>query len=131
MRAICRLALQPYANSYTSRLTAAILLPHHAAGVTAEVALTERAARLWYTQSMARGWESKAVEAQMETAEASAVSNKKHLTPEEREKSRRRESLLLSRNRVLQDLEQSGNPRYRKILSDALAHLDAKLAELD
>ena len=80
---------------------------------------------------MARGWESKAVEAQMETAEASAVSNKKQLTPEEREKSRRRESLLLSRNRVLQDLEQSNNPRYRKILSDALAHLDAKLAELD
>jgi hypothetical protein len=80
---------------------------------------------------MARGWESKAVEAQIETAEASAVSNKKHLTPEEREKSRLRESLLLSRNRVRQDLEQSSNPRYRQILSDALAHLDAKLAELD
>ena len=131
MRAICRLALQPCTNNYTSRLTAAILLPHHATDVTAEAALTERAARLWYTQSMARGWESKAVEAQMETAEASAVSNKKQLTPEEREKSRRRESLLLSRNRVLQDLEQSSNPRYRKILSDALAHLEAELAQLN
>ncbi|MEN3331785.1 MAG: hypothetical protein V7641_1150 [Blastocatellia bacterium] len=53
------------------------------------------------------------------------------LTPEEREKSRQRESLLMSRNRVQQDLEQSSNPRYRKMLSDALAHLDAELAQLD
>ncbi|HKP11753.1 MAG TPA: hypothetical protein VJZ91_06565 [Blastocatellia bacterium] len=79
---------------------------------------------------MARGWESKAVEAQIETAEARAVSNKKQLTPEERERARLRESLLLSRNRVLQDLEQSSNPRYRKMLGDALAHLDAQLARL-
>ena len=79
---------------------------------------------------MARGWESKAVEAQIETAEARAT-RQPRLTPEEMERSRRRESLLLSRNRVLQDLEQSSNPRYRKMLSDALAHLDARLAELE
>jgi hypothetical protein len=78
---------------------------------------------------MARGWESKAVEAQIETAEARGP-NKKHLTPEERERARRRESLLLSRARVVQDLEQSSNPRYRKMLTDALAHLDAQLAQL-
>lgn len=95
------------------------------------VVLTQWAARLWYTKDMARGWESKAVEAQIETAEAPVASNKTRLTPEEREKSRRRESLLLSRNRVLQDMEHSSNPRYRKILSDALAHLDAKLAQPD
>ncbi len=80
---------------------------------------------------MARGWESKAVEAQIETAEATNASNKTRLTPEEREKSQRRESLLLSRNRVQKDLEQSSNPRYRKMLSDALAHLDGELAQLD
>ena len=80
---------------------------------------------------MARGWESKAVEAQIETAEARAAARPPHLTQEELEKSRLRESLLLSRNRVLQDLEQSSNPRYRKMLSDALAHLDARLAELE
>jgi len=80
---------------------------------------------------MARGWESKAVEAQIETAEARAASNKKQLTPEEVERARLRESLLLSRARVLQDLEQSSNPRYRKMLTDALAHLDARLAQLD
>jgi hypothetical protein len=80
---------------------------------------------------MARGWESKAVEAQIETAEARTASNKGRRTPEEIEKSRLRESLLLSRHRVLQDLQQSANPRYRKMLSDALAHLEAKLAQLD
>ena len=80
---------------------------------------------------MARGWESKAVEAQVEMAEARATSNKAQLTAEELEKSRQRESLLLSRSRVLQDLERSSNPRYRKMLTDALAHLDAKLAQLD
>jgi Leucine-rich repeat (LRR) protein len=80
---------------------------------------------------MARGWESKAVEAQVEMAETRMATSKAHRTPEELEKLRQRESLLMSRNRVLQDLEQSSNPRYRKILSDALAHLDAKLAQLD
>jgi molecular chaperone DnaK (HSP70) len=80
---------------------------------------------------MARGWESKAVEAQIETAEARTATRQPKLTPEEIEKSRQRESLLLSRNRVLQDLQQSSNSRYRKMLSDALAHLDARLAELE
>jgi hypothetical protein len=80
---------------------------------------------------MARGWESKAVEAQIETAEAHQAVNKPKQTPEEIEKARRRESLWLSRNRVLQDLQQSRNPRYQKMLSEALAHLDAQLAELD
>jgi hypothetical protein len=80
---------------------------------------------------MARGWESKAVEEQIETAEVRPASNRMRRTPEELEKAGRRDSLLLSRNRVLQDLQQSSNPRYRKILSDALAHLDGKLAQLD
>jgi len=80
---------------------------------------------------MARGWESKAVEAQIETAEARAAAKKTQLSPEEMERARRRESLLLSRARVLQDLEQSSNPRYRKMLGDALAHLDGELAQLD
>jgi len=80
---------------------------------------------------MARGWESKAVEAQIEIAETRLGSNKAQRTPVELEKSRLRESLLMSRHRVLQDLQQSTNPRYRKMLNDALAHLEAKLAQLD
>jgi hypothetical protein len=41
-----------------------------------------------------------------------------------------RERLLLSRTRVLHDIEQSHHPRHLKILRESLAYLDAKLAEL-
>ncbi|MFP5264596.1 MAG: hypothetical protein ACLGJB_22140 [Blastocatellia bacterium] len=80
---------------------------------------------------MARGWESKAVEAQMESASEAAAARKKQLTPAEIEATRKRESLLLSRARVLQELQQSRNPRYQEVLTRALADLDEKLARLD
>jgi len=80
---------------------------------------------------MARGWESKAVEAQVEAASESVSKIEKRMTPAELEARQKRESLLLSRSRILQDLRQSKNPRYRKILTDALADLDEKLAQLD
>jgi hypothetical protein len=65
-----------------------------------------------------------------------AQSNRRHaagrqMSPAEAEKNRRRESLLLSRTRVLRDLEAAQNPRYRETLSEALKHLDRKLAELE
>lgn len=80
---------------------------------------------------MARGWESKSVEEQMSAAaEERAARQAESLTPEERERRQQRESLLLSRTRVLRDLESASNPRYRQVLEAALAHLDRKLAEL-
>ncbi|HEV2691168.1 MAG TPA: hypothetical protein VGV35_21575 [Bryobacteraceae bacterium] len=48
----------------------------------------------------------------------------------EAERIRQRESLQMSRTRVLHDLETASNPGYRKILEAALKHLDGKLAEL-
>ena len=51
-------------------------------------------------------------------------------TKEQIERQREREGLMLSRTRVLHDLETSRNVRYRKMLEDSLAYLDAKLAEL-
>jgi hypothetical protein len=42
---------------------------------------------------------------------------------------RQRESLRLSRQRVLQQMEASQNPRHRKVLQDALADLDEKLKQ--
>jgi hypothetical protein len=48
----------------------------------------------------------------------------------EAERIRKRESLQMSRTRVLHDLTTANNPRYRKILEQALKHLDDKLAEL-
>ncbi len=48
----------------------------------------------------------------------------------EAERNKKRESLLLSRTRVLHDLETAHNPRYLEILRAALKHLDDKLTEL-
>ena len=80
---------------------------------------------------MARGWESKSVESQIESAEErAALAKLPKPTPEEADRNRQRESLLLSRTRVMHDLETSKNPGYRKTLEAALKHLDDKLAAL-
>ena len=80
---------------------------------------------------MARGWESKSVESQIESAESRrAASRAAQINAVEAERIHQRESLQLSRTRVLRDLEHAANPRYKKILEDALKHLDQKLAEL-
>ena len=80
---------------------------------------------------MARGWESKSVESQIESAEErAALAKLPRLTPEEAERKRQRESLLLSRTRVMHDMETSKNPGYRKTLEAALKHLDDKIATL-
>ena len=84
---------------------------------------------LAYNKSVARGWESKSVEDQIESfASDRGSSPKEHLSAEQIERRSQRDSLLLSRKRVLHDLEASHNPRHRKILEDSLAYLDAKLA---
>ena len=77
---------------------------------------------------MARGWESKSVESQIELAESSRGRRGVQLTREQIQTERERESLQLSRTRVLHDLESATNPRYRETLSAALKHLDEKLA---
>ena len=76
---------------------------------------------------MARGWESKSVESQIELAESSRSRRGVQLTAEQIRTQRERESLQLSRIRVLHDLESARNPRYRETLSAALKHLDEKL----
>jgi len=48
----------------------------------------------------------------------------------EAERIKQRDSLQMSRTRVLRDLEAANNPRYKVILEAALKHLDDKLLEL-
>jgi hypothetical protein len=80
---------------------------------------------------MARGWESKSVESQIESAESRrAAARTAEINAVEAERIHQRESLQLSRTRVLRDLEHAANPHYKKILEDALKHLDEKLAKL-
>ncbi|HUF17337.1 MAG TPA: hypothetical protein VMS12_04745 [Thermoanaerobaculia bacterium] len=79
---------------------------------------------------MARGWESKSVESQREDAAVDQGPVRKSLSAEQREVERRRHSLLLSRTRILHDLDSSTSPRYRKNLEDALAFLEGELERL-
>jgi len=80
---------------------------------------------------MARGWESKAVESQMDAAaERRPLSNMPKLTPEQMNLQRERESIELSRTRVLQDLASATNPKYRALLERSLQFLDEKLKTL-
>jgi molecular chaperone GrpE (heat shock protein) len=81
---------------------------------------------------MARGWESKAVESQIEAAATRSEQSKvNQLKAAEISLQRERDSLELSRTRVLQDLEKAANPRYQEILRQSLTFLDEKLAALD
>ena len=81
---------------------------------------------------MARGWESKAVEAQMEEAEKRALKRGAldELTPAERERRDRLESLRLSRSRTLTQLEQATRPAHRAMLQRTLQALEAEMDEL-
>lgn len=81
---------------------------------------------------MARGWESKAVEEQMEITESKETeSDLPQITPEQQQRQRERESLELSRSRVEQELTAATHPRYRSSLEAALRYLEEKMAALD
>lgn len=82
-------------------------------------------------KGMARGWESKSVEAQQDEAAQQSSKSRIRLSPEEAARSRERENLRLSRQRVVQQIESSQNPKHRKILQDALTDLDQKLSQFE
>jgi hypothetical protein len=79
---------------------------------------------------MARGWESKSVEAQQEDANTKSAQPKIKLSAEVAARQRDREALRLSRQRVLQQLEAAQNPRHRELLQRELTALDEKLSRL-
>jgi hypothetical protein len=77
---------------------------------------------------VARGWESKSVESQIEAAHERAKGRR--LTPEQIAAETRRDSLLLQRTRVLGDLERCSDSRYRQTLEEGLKYLESQLAAL-
>jgi len=82
-------------------------------------------------KGMARGWESKSVEAQIEESiSAKPAEAGPPLTGEQLQEHIRKTNLLLSRRQVLQQLEQSTNERYSDLLRRTLADLDVQLAAL-
>ena len=79
---------------------------------------------------MARGWESKDVESQVEAKKSvSEPQDKGPKTAEQILREQERRGLLLSRTRILNDLQNAKNPNHIKSLEAALAHLDKKIAE--
>ena len=80
---------------------------------------------------MARGWESKSVEDQIAAAEAGRTASVgRDLTPAEREHHAKTMALVLSRARIVRDLETTRNPRYRALLERSLAYIEAELKDL-
>ena len=80
---------------------------------------------------MARGWESKSIEAQIDMAEAHRATKQTNApSPESLELIRKKENILLSRTRVVRELDTAQNPRYKEVLTKALADLDAQLSSI-
>ena len=79
---------------------------------------------------MARGWESKSVEAQQDEAADRSTPEKPRLTREAAARLREKESLRLSLQNVVQQLERSHNTRYRSMLEQARSDLEQKIEEL-
>ena len=79
---------------------------------------------------MARGWESKSVEAQIEESISEPSRTEVPVSAEELQSRNKKGDLLLSRKHMLQQLERSTSERYSEVLRRTLADLDAQLAEL-
>ena len=81
---------------------------------------------------MARGWESKSIEEQLDAArEAREARARPVLSDAERQRLAKRKGLLISLARVRKDLEQARDERYRALLGRTLAHIEAELASLE
>lgn len=79
---------------------------------------------------MARGWESKSIEAQQDEA----INKQKPgapIIPAEAARQTARATLMLARTRALAELQQACAPAYRASLEAAIAELDARLRALE
>jgi hypothetical protein len=81
-------------------------------------------------QNMARGWESKSVEDQIASAAERKTSPRRVLTAEAREIESRKTGLLLSRAKIVSDIEKARDNRHREALHQALDYLDRQIEKL-
>jgi hypothetical protein len=77
---------------------------------------------------MARGWESKSVEQQQEERSVRQDNIRAPISPAEQQCNRKRVGLLLSRERLTQQLLAALNPRHRQMLEQSIAELDRQLS---
>jgi hypothetical protein len=78
---------------------------------------------------MARGWESKSVEAQQQD-ERTAVNPAAAVNPADAARRAERDTLQLSRTRALSDLQRACAPAHRAMLEAAIRDLDERIAKL-
>ena len=77
---------------------------------------------------MARGWESKSVEMQMEERASAPVPPGN--TVENAELLRKLQLLDLTRKRLLDEIERSSDQRFREIKQRALRHIESEIAAI-
>jgi ribosomal protein S14 len=79
---------------------------------------------------MARGWESKSIEAQQAEASEGKRPSRAKMTAQQAAVKRQIDGLLLSRQRVRQQLAAAQDPRLRQMLKAASDHLERRLRDL-
>lgn len=81
---------------------------------------------------MARGWESKSVEDQMEAAESRRLERlaANAITSEQANLNQERHAVEMQLTRLHREHDDARHPRHREQLQAAIAHLEGKLAEL-
>ena len=75
---------------------------------------------------MARGWESKAIEAQQEEA-ARSRPQRAALSPDDRQRAEKRRTLELARARAADDLNRATAPAHRRLLEQTITALDEQI----
>ncbi|HET9180762.1 MAG TPA: hypothetical protein VFP59_01410 [Candidatus Angelobacter sp.] len=78
---------------------------------------------------MARGWESKQVESQMEQASEKHTAPGAEASADDRKAEREKQNLLLSRAYIQHQIESSANARYTESLNQALEEIERKLSD--
>ena len=78
--------------------------------------------------AMARGWESKSVESQMEDGRRREDADRR--SPERLELDRKRESLEMSRRNISRELTTARTETHRRALENALRFLDDQISAL-
>lgn len=78
---------------------------------------------------MARGWESKSIEAQQDEA-ARGKTRRPVLSEAQRAAEEKRRTLLLTRSRAAEDLGRATVPQHRRMLEQTIAAIDEQLATL-
>ena len=79
---------------------------------------------------MARGWESKSVEQQQEERSEPGKDVRPPLSADEQKRNRKRDGLVLSRERLTRELQTASNAGRRQMLQQAIAELESQLSAL-